>query len=109
MAPKSRSAYEFGEGIVNLRCCLNSLHHFWAGLQLLIFLEKGGVHLLGPAWTSKVPIVVENNMPAKEWLTLNPYEADESISAAKWSNFKRGFPSMIDVAWSKWVDEIEPI
>ncbi|KAM2892044.1 hypothetical protein COP2_010258 [Malus domestica] len=66
MAPKSHSACESGEGIVTLRRGLNCLHHPQVGLYLPIFFLENGTHSLGPAWTFKVPIVVESNMPTKE-------------------------------------------
>ncbi|KAM0985426.1 hypothetical protein ACFX2C_012700 [Malus domestica] len=101
MAPKSRPACESGEGIVTIRCRLNGLHYPWAGLNLHLFFEEGGVYSLGLAWTTKVPVAVESNMPIKEWFTHCPYEAEEGIFVAKWSNFKRDFPSMTDAVCSK--------
>lgn len=101
MAPKIvRSACESGEGIVIMRCLLNSLHRPWAGLNTSIFFEEGGIHSLEPAWTSRVLIVVENNMHKANWFTPKPYSAEASISSSKWSTHLRGFPLMKDKAWS---------
>ncbi|KAB2635764.1 hypothetical protein D8674_026298 [Pyrus ussuriensis x Pyrus communis] len=96
MAPKSHPACEFREGIVNLCRRLNGLHHPQAGLS--IFFEEGGVHSLGPSWTTRVPVAVERNMLPANWFTPIPYTAKAGISASKWSHFKRGFPSMKDEA-----------
>ncbi|KAM2667975.1 hypothetical protein EV2_019601 [Malus domestica] len=46
MAPKSRPACEFGDGIITLRRRLNGLHHPWAGLNLSIFFEEEEIHSL---------------------------------------------------------------
>ncbi|KAM2101906.1 hypothetical protein ACFX1T_000236 [Malus domestica] len=108
MAPKLRLACESGEGIVILHRCLNGLHRLRVGLDLLIFFLEDGAPS-GTFQTSRVPIAIESNMPAKELCTFNPYEAEKGISAAKWLSFKRGFPSMTDATWLKWVDKIEPI
>ncbi|KAM1748718.1 hypothetical protein ACFX12_009675 [Malus domestica] len=48
-------------------------------------------------------------MSAANWFTSSPYSVEASISASKWSNFRRGFPLIKDKAWSQWVDEVEPI
>lgn len=48
-------------------------------------------------------------MLAANWFTPNPYTTEARISASKSSNFERGFHSMKDTTWSKWVDELEPI
>ncbi|KAM1075014.1 hypothetical protein ACFX2B_019683 [Malus domestica] len=64
MVPKSRPTYESGEEIVTLRHRLNSLDRLQASLNLSIFFEEDGVHSLGPAWTARVPITMESNMPA---------------------------------------------
>ncbi|KAM1022535.1 hypothetical protein ACFX13_044164 [Malus domestica] len=100
MAPKLRPACESGEGIVNLHRRLNNFHRPWANLNLSIFFEEEDVHSLGPAWTTRVPVAVENNIHAVNWFTPSPYFAEAGISASKWSNFRRGFPLMRDEAWS---------
>lgn len=53
--------------------------------------------------------ILESNMPAANWFTLNPYSTKVGISTSKWSNFRRGFPLMRDEAWSQWVEEFELI
>ncbi|KAB2614643.1 hypothetical protein D8674_021231 [Pyrus ussuriensis x Pyrus communis] len=97
MAPKTtRLAYESGEGIVNICRLLNGLHRHRAGLNTSIFFKEGGVHALGPAWTSKAPIDVENNMPKANWFTPNPYSIER-------------FSFIKDEACAQWVNELEPI
>ncbi|KAB2631952.1 TMV resistance protein N-like [Pyrus ussuriensis x Pyrus communis] len=60
-----------------MRRLLNSFH------------RPRAVHFLGPAWISKVLIVVENNMPKANWFTPDPYSTKAGISAFKWSNHRR--------------------
>lgn len=110
MAPKIvRHACESGKEIINMRCRINDFHCPRAGLNTSIFFEKGEVHSLGLAWTSRVPIVVENNMPTTNWFTPNPYSAEAGILGSKWYTHQRCFPLMKDEAWSQWVDKLEPI
>ncbi|KAM1748105.1 hypothetical protein ACFX12_009131 [Malus domestica] len=101
-------SYESGEGIATLRRLLNGLHRPRAGLHSELFFEMHGVQSLGPAWISRVPSVVESNMPRGNWFTPNPYLADSGISSSKWSFHRRGFPLMNDLAWAQWIDELEP-
>ena len=49
-----------------MRRLLNDLHRLWAGLLTELFFEEGRVHSLGPAWTSQVPLAVENIMPKEK-------------------------------------------
>ncbi|XP_050114931.1 uncharacterized protein LOC126593094 isoform X1 [Malus sylvestris] len=101
-------SYESGEGIATLRRLLNGLHRPRAGLHSELFFEMHGVQSLGPAWISRVPSVVESNMPRGNWFTPNPYLADSGISSSKWSFHRRGFPLVNDLAWAQWIDELEP-
>ncbi|KAM2084314.1 hypothetical protein ACFX1R_022162 [Malus domestica] len=101
-------SYESGDGIATLRHLLNGLHRPRAGLHPELFFEMHGVQSLGPAWISRVPSVVEDNMPRGNWFTPNPYLAGSSISSSKWSLHRRGFPLMNDPTWAQWVDELEP-
>ncbi|KAM1004500.1 hypothetical protein ACFX2C_004692 [Malus domestica] len=101
-------SYESGDGIATLRRLLNGLHRPRAGLHLELFFEMHGVQSLGPAWISRVPLVVEDNMPRGNWFTPNPYLAGSGISSSKWSLHRRGFPLMNDPTWAQWVDELEP-
>ncbi|KAM2237405.1 hypothetical protein ACFX1S_012755 [Malus domestica] len=102
-------SYESGEGIATLRCLLNGLHCLRAGLCSELFFEAHGVQSLGPAWISRVPAVIENNMPRGYWFAPNPFLAKSGISSAKWSSYRRGFPLMNDPALTQWIDELEPI
>ncbi|KAB2632992.1 DNA-directed RNA polymerases II, IV and V subunit 3-like [Pyrus ussuriensis x Pyrus communis] len=55
MTPKVariQSYRETGEGISTMHHLLNGLHHPWVGLHTSLLFEKGGVHSLGPTWTS---------------------------------------------------------
>ncbi|XP_070664595.1 uncharacterized protein [Malus domestica] len=101
-------SYESGDGIATLRRLLNGLHRPRAGLHPELFFEMHGVQSLGPAWISRVPSVVEDNMPRGNWFTQNPYLAGSGISSSKWSLHRRGFPLMNDPTWAQWVDELEP-
>ncbi|CAN6720639.1 unnamed protein product [Malus baccata var. baccata] len=65
-----------GEGITTVRSLLNALHHPRAVLHTELFFEEGGVHFLGPAWTSQV----------LKWFTPNPFRAKSGISSSKWLN-----------------------
>ena len=67
------------------------------------------MHLLGPAWISLIPTVVEANMPRANWFTPNPFLAESGISSSKWSNHRRGFPLMNDENWVKWIDDLESL
>ncbi|KAM2964257.1 hypothetical protein FF2_022062 [Malus domestica] len=60
---QSQPSYESGEGIATLHRLLNGLHRPQAGLHSELFFEAHGVQSLGPAWISRVPSVVESNMP----------------------------------------------
>ena len=88
---------------------LNGLHRLRACLNTSLFFEEGGIHSLRPAWISRVPIVVENNMSKGNWFTPNPYFAEAGISSSKWLTHWRGFPLMKDEAWAQSVNELEPI
>ncbi|RXH81217.1 hypothetical protein DVH24_005131 [Malus domestica] len=70
--------------------------------------EEGGAHSSRPAWTSPIPIAVENNMPKEKWFTPNLFLAKSGISSSKWSNHRRGFPLMNDEGWAQWINELEP-
>ena len=48
-------------------------------------------------------------MPKANWFTPNPFLAESGISSSKWSNHRRGFPSMNDENWVKWIDDLEPL
>ncbi|KAM1342601.1 hypothetical protein ACFX2F_006908 [Malus domestica] len=101
MAPKTtRYAYESGESIVNMCRLLNGLHRHRASLNTSIFFKKGEVHSLGPAWTSRAPISMENNMPKVNRFTFDPYSSKVGISSFKWSTHLRGFPLIKDKAWA---------
>ncbi|KAM1285135.1 hypothetical protein ACFX2J_027737 [Malus domestica] len=102
-------SYETGEGIATLRRLLNGLHRPRAGLRSKLFFEVQGVQLLGPSWISCIPDVIENNMPRDNWFTPTPFLAKSGISSSKWVSYRRGFPLMNDPAWTRWVDELEPI
>ncbi|KAM2424360.1 hypothetical protein ACFX1W_021948 [Malus domestica] len=104
MAPKVariQSSCETGEGITTMRRLLNDLHRHQVGLHIELFFEEGGVHSLGPAWTSQVSIVVENNMPKATWFTPNPFFVELGISASKWLNHRCGFLLMKDEGWTQ--------
>ncbi|CAN6686501.1 unnamed protein product [Malus baccata var. baccata] len=105
---QTQPSYESGEGIATLRRLLNGLHHLRAGLHSELFFETHGVQSLGPAWISRVPSVVESNMPRENWFSPNPYLARSGISSSKWSSYRRGFPLMNDPTWAQWIDELEP-
>ncbi|KAB2625332.1 hypothetical protein D8674_016992 [Pyrus ussuriensis x Pyrus communis] len=92
MAPKSRSACKSRKGIVIFHCHLNNLHRHQASLNLPIFFLEDGAHSLGPKPLKFLLLWKATCLPTKE-----------GISAAKWSNFKRGFPSITDAAWLKWL------
>ncbi|KAM2726755.1 hypothetical protein EV2_039169 [Malus domestica] len=80
MAPKATKLfYETREGITTMRRLLNGLHCLWVGLQTCLFFEEEAMHSLGPAWTSQVPIAVENNMPKVKWFTINLLLAKSGI------------------------------
>ncbi|KAM1620385.1 hypothetical protein ACFX15_018369 [Malus domestica] len=101
MAPKVtqiQSSYETDKGISTMRRLLNGLHRSHAGLYTELLFNEGGVHSLGPAWTSQVLIAVEINMPKEKWFTSNSFQAKSGISSSKWSNQRRGFPVMKDEA-----------
>ncbi|RXI00634.1 hypothetical protein DVH24_000868 [Malus domestica] len=69
MAPKAartQSPCETDEGISTMHRLLNGLHRPRAGLYTELFFEEGRVHSLGPAWTYRVPIAVERNMPKEK-------------------------------------------
>ncbi|KAM1680771.1 hypothetical protein ACFX1X_038576 [Malus domestica] len=93
-------SYESGEGIATLRRLLNGLHRPRAGLCFELFFEVHGVKSLGPTWISRVPAVIENNMPKGNWFVPNPFLAKSSISSAKWSSYRHGFLLMNDPAWT---------
>ncbi|KAM1548545.1 hypothetical protein ACFX1Z_009718 [Malus domestica] len=101
-------SYESGEGIATLRRLLNGLHRPRAGLYSELFFEVHGVQSLGPAWISRVPAVIEDNMPKDNWFSPNLFLAKSGISLSKWSSYHRGFPLMNDPAWVQWIDELEP-
>ncbi|CAN6542666.1 unnamed protein product [Malus baccata var. baccata] len=98
-------SYESGEGIATLRRLLNELHRPRACLHSELCFETYEVQSLGPAWISRVPSVVESNMPRENWFTPNPYSARSGISSSKWSSYRRGFLLMNDPTWAQWVDE----
>ncbi|KAM2457978.1 hypothetical protein ACFX1W_006829 [Malus domestica] len=101
MAPKTtRYAYESGESIVNMCRFLNGLHRHRASLNTSIFFKEGGVHSLGPAWTSRALISMENNMPKANRFTFDPYSSKAGISSSKWSTHRKGFPLIKDEAWA---------
>ncbi|KAM1614706.1 hypothetical protein ACFX13_024250 [Malus domestica] len=100
--------YESGEGIVTLRRLLNGLYRPRACLCSELFFKAHGVQSLGPAWISRIPAVIESNMPRGNWFTSNPFLAKSGISSSKWSSYRCGFPLMNDPAWAWWVDELEP-
>ncbi|KAB2617769.1 hypothetical protein D8674_013638 [Pyrus ussuriensis x Pyrus communis] len=88
---------------------LNDLHRPRAGLNSSIFFEERTVHSLGPAWTSRVLIAMENNMPTANWFTPNPYSVESGILTSKWFTHRKSFSLMTDESWLQWVDELEPI
>ncbi|KAB2609564.1 DNA-directed RNA polymerases II, IV and V subunit 3-like [Pyrus ussuriensis x Pyrus communis] len=45
---------------------LNGLHRSRVGLYTRLSFKEGQMHPLEPAWTSQVPIIVEDNMPNKK-------------------------------------------
>ncbi|KAM2322239.1 hypothetical protein ACFXTH_018928 [Malus domestica] len=72
MAPKVariQSSCETDKGISTMCRLLNGLHHPQAGRYIELLFKKGGMHSLGPAWTSQVLIAVEINMPKEKWFT----------------------------------------
>lgn len=73
MAPNTSPACESSEGINTMRRRLNSLHHPRGSLNSSIFFEERDVHSLRPAWTTRVPIAMESNMPFATWFNPNPY------------------------------------
>ncbi|KAM2066609.1 hypothetical protein COP2_044332 [Malus domestica] len=101
-------SYESVDGIATLRRLLNGLHRHRAGLHSELFFESHGVQSLGPTWISRVPSIVESNMPRENWFTPNPYSASSGISSSKWSSYRRVFPLMNDPTWAQWVDELDP-
>ncbi|KAM1560791.1 hypothetical protein ACFX1Z_003999 [Malus domestica] len=105
----TQPSYESGEGITTLRRLLNGLHRPRAGLYSELFFEAHGVQSLGLAWISRVPAVIEDNMPKDNWFSPNPFLAKSGISSSKWSSYRRGSPLMNDLAWTQWIDELEPI
>ncbi|KAM2180145.1 hypothetical protein ACFX1R_035037 [Malus domestica] len=62
-------SYEYGEGIATLCRLLNGLHCPRAGLCSELFFEAHRVQSLGLAWISRVPAVIESNMPRGNWFT----------------------------------------
>ncbi|KAM1743723.1 hypothetical protein ACFX12_013594 [Malus domestica] len=84
---QTQPSYESGEGIATLRRLLKGVHRSWAGLHSELFFEVHGAQSLCPAWISRVPSVVESNMPRDNWFSPNPYSARSGISSSKWSSY----------------------
>ncbi|KAM1878336.1 hypothetical protein ACFX14_040334 [Malus domestica] len=101
-------SYESSEGLATLHRLLNGLHRPQVGLHSELFFEVHGVQLLGPAWISWVPAVIEDNMPKANWFSPNPFLAKSGISSSKWSSYRQGFPLMNDPTWVQWIDELKP-